>query len=170
MCFFRQAVCVIFNGQLLKDGRTLSDYNIANENYLDLVENRSIHIFVKIFGGETISLGATLTTPIASLKYMISEKVGIAKAEQRLCYGGKQLDDPRALIEYNIYEEFTLDLLGRMRGGNPDPGKCACIIRLSLLESSSNSSPYFVHFLIQMEITSQRIQVQLLMKCRHRLS
>eukprot|EP00985_Skeletonema_marinoi_P005737 scaffold2491_cov127-Skeletonema_marinoi.AAC.1 len=120
-CVSSDKLCVLFNGQLLKDNRTLSDYNIANENNLDLVENRTIHIFVKISGGDTISLGATLTTPIASLKDMISEKVGIAKAEQRLCYGAKQLDDSRTLIEYNIYEECTLDLLGRMRGGNPDP-------------------------------------------------
>jgi len=169
-CVSSDKLCVLFDGQLLKDDHTLSDYNIANENTLDLVENRSIQIFVKISGGDTISLGATLTTPIASLKDMISEKVGIAKAEQRLCHGAKQLDDPRTLIEYNIYEECTLDLLGRMRGGNPDPGKSACIIRLSLLESSSNSSPYFVHCSMQMEITSQKIQVQLLMKCRHRLS
>eukprot|EP00985_Skeletonema_marinoi_P010973 scaffold5164_cov73-Skeletonema_marinoi.AAC.2 len=35
-------LCVLFNGQLLKDNRTLSDYNIANENNLDLVENRTI--------------------------------------------------------------------------------------------------------------------------------
>ena len=64
-----------------------------------------------------------------------------------------------------------------------DPGKSACIIRLSLLESSSNSSPYFVHCSMQMEITllahskicqksdhPHRIQVQLPLKCRHRLS
>ena len=182
-CVSSDKLCVLFNGQLLKDDRTLSDYNIANENNLDLVENRTIQIFVKISGGDTISLGATLTTPIASLKDMISEKVGIAKAEQRLCYGAKQLEDPRTLIEYNIYEESTLDLLGRMRGGNPDPGKSACIIRLSLLESSSYSSPYFVHCSMHMEITllahskicqksdhPHRIQVQLPLKCRHRLS
>eukprot|EP00985_Skeletonema_marinoi_P021342 scaffold13050_cov71-Skeletonema_marinoi.AAC.2 len=94
-CVSSDKLCVLFNGQLLKDNRTLSDYNIANENNLDLVENRTIQIFVKISGGDTISLGATLTTPIASLKDMISEKVGIAKAEQRLCYGAKQLEDPR---------------------------------------------------------------------------
>eukprot|EP00985_Skeletonema_marinoi_P001827 scaffold734_cov152-Skeletonema_marinoi.AAC.3 len=74
-CVSSDKLCVLFNGQLLKDDRTLSDYNIANENNLDF----------KISGGDTISLGATLTTPIASLKDMISEKVGIAKAEQRLC-------------------------------------------------------------------------------------
>eukprot|EP00984_Skeletonema_dohrnii_P013026 scaffold5365_cov140-Skeletonema_dohrnii-CCMP3373.AAC.1 len=118
-CVSSDKLCVLFDGQLLKDNHTLSDYNIANDDNLDLVENRTIQIFVKISGGDTISLGATLTTPIASLKDMISEKVGIAKVEQRLCYGAKQLDDPRTLIEYNINEECTLDLLGRVKGGNP---------------------------------------------------
>jgi len=35
-CVSSDKLCVLFNGQLLKDDRTLSDYNIANENNLDL--------------------------------------------------------------------------------------------------------------------------------------
>jgi len=50
-CISPDKLCVLFNSQLLKDDRTLSDYNIANDR-LDLVS-----------GGETISLHATLATP-----------------------------------------------------------------------------------------------------------
>lgn len=44
-------------------------------------------------------------------------KKGLSSLEQRLVYGGKQLEDGKTLSDYNIQEESTVDLLWRLRGG-----------------------------------------------------
>ena len=105
-CISPDKLCVLFNSQLLKDDRTLSDYNIANDR-LDLVS-----------GGETISLHATLATPQLRWKIWSQIRYGIAKVEQRLCYGAKQLDDQKLSLS-TAFMVDALNLLGRLSGGNP---------------------------------------------------
>jgi ubiquitin C len=110
---------LIFAGKQLEDDRTLSDYNVQKEATLHLVLRLrgGMQVFVKTLTGKDMTLDVEPTMMVEHLKKQISATEGIQESDQRLIYGGKQLEDGQTLQDYNVEPDSTIHLVLKLKGG-----------------------------------------------------
>jgi len=74
-------------------------------------------LFVKTLTGKTVSIDVEEGEAIEDVKAKIAEKEGIPAEQQRLIFGGQQLQDGKTIDDYNVGDDSTLHLVLRLRGG-----------------------------------------------------
>ena len=77
----------------------------------------SMQIFVKTLTGRTVAIVVEEDDTILSVKTKLQEKDNVPVDEQRLIYGGHQLEDKRTLKFYNVGRDATIHLVLRLPGG-----------------------------------------------------
>jgi hypothetical protein len=109
------------SGAALDDGRrALGECGLRGEARVYLLSaprRRGTQIFVRNLGGRTRALEVDGGATVEYAKGEVLAREGIPVREQRLLYGGKQLEDGRTLASYGVVKESTLYLALRLRGG-----------------------------------------------------
>lgn len=76
-----------------------------------------MQIFIKTLTGRTVSIIVDEDDTILNVKMKLKEKDDIPIDEQRLIFGGHQLEDKRTLKYYSIQRDSTIHLVLRLPGG-----------------------------------------------------
>lgn len=76
-----------------------------------------MQIFIKTLTGRTVSIIVEEDDTILNVKMKLKEKDDIPIDEQRLIFGGHQLEDKQTLKYYDIQRDSTIHLVLRLPGG-----------------------------------------------------
>jgi len=106
-----------YNNIELEDNKSLKEYNINNEETIDVINKNDIFT-IKTLSGKIIQLfNVDWSNTIYDIKAMIQEKTGVPIDQQRLiCCGIILKHDEFTLADYNIYKGSILHLVLRLRG------------------------------------------------------
>ncbi|GAB4843103.1 hypothetical protein Ancab_040447 [Ancistrocladus abbreviatus] len=97
---------LIYAGQSLEDSKTLAYYNIKEHSLLELLP--IIQIFVKTWGGKTITLNVHPSDTAKDVNGKIFKKLGLPMCHHRLFLHDKCLEEDRTLASYCIQKHSTL--------------------------------------------------------------
>ncbi|ODQ61800.1 hypothetical protein WICANDRAFT_59878 [Wickerhamomyces anomalus NRRL Y-366-8] len=77
-----------------------------------------MQIKVKTLTGKEIPIDVEPTDKILRIKEIMEEKEGIPPSQQRLIFGGKQMNDDQTVESYKLEPGAQLHLVLTLRGGS----------------------------------------------------
>ena len=86
-----------------------------------------MQIFIATLTGQTTMLLVQQEDTIQSVKVQFKDKQGTPVDQQRLIYGGQELEDKKTLKEYGIDRDATLHFVLRLPGGGPGAHETVCL-------------------------------------------
>ena len=81
----------------------------------------SFDVTVKTLTGKSIPLNVQASLTLGKLKKKVQDAEGIPVDQQRLMFGGEQMEDGHTLSDYNIQKGSVIHLVLRLRGGMYHP-------------------------------------------------
>ena len=101
-----------YNEQIITNFfKTFEDYKIMNNSTIYFnYYNIGGQYFVKILSGKTITLDLNGNDTVLNIKRKIQNKEGIPIQQQRIIYAGRQLEDNKTILDYQIKSEATFHL------------------------------------------------------------
>ncbi|KAK1613097.1 hypothetical protein QYE76_036770 [Lolium multiflorum] len=119
----RQRLVFAFSALPDNDDTSLADHGVTDLSTFQLVMIMKMQVFVRCMystrGGTITISDVEFSDTVESFRLKVQLKaqqqygIGIRPAQQRLSYGGKQLEDGHILMDYNIQEYATIQLLCR---------------------------------------------------------
>lgn len=110
-----QDIHLYFKSRQMDDDRALKYYDIYDNSSIQAFIGRettqTYHIDLSQFGGYTIPVDIDLTNTVHEIKMKIHEQTGYPYETMRLAFGSKQLNNNDLLLQCNIPNGSTLQLL-----------------------------------------------------------
>ena len=112
-----QNIIIRYNNLLIDNyNLTFGDYKIPDGSTIDFNHYKiGGRYYVKTLTGKTIILDLEENDTIENLKLKVQDKEGIPPDQQRIIYGGQQLEDNRTIKDYDIWNDSVLNLVLRVR-------------------------------------------------------
>ena len=106
---------------MLENGKTLADYNILNEDNIDLniITKAKRQIFIKTYEGKTLVFEVDPFDTIDMMKQKIQEKIGVPSIQQKLRYNGKFPKGNLTLDSLGVQWMSTLYVVLKKKNGMP---------------------------------------------------
>ncbi|PWA96703.1 ubiquitin [Artemisia annua] len=101
-----------FNGEHLKDDRTVGSYKIEKGHcvHLNSLMRRAMKVFIEPLNGERVIIEVQGSYSILRMKKHIYTLLDIPPEQQKLCFHGEQMRDWKSLNYYGIKHKSTIHL------------------------------------------------------------
>lgn len=112
----REQQVLIYEGQQLKNNRTVYECNVKDKSIVDLLRVKPLKLFVKQGNGQNCTVEARPDDTVTDVKLLVQEETSIPHDQITLVGGGKKMEDGRSLRECGIETDATLYVVLRLKG------------------------------------------------------